>query len=95
MKHEKRKYTKAPRDVGKALESGPEVPWSEIQQMLELPSPDELAASLRTRKTSISLTEYSIERFKEIAEREQVPYQQLIREVVHRYAQHYRDTDAV
>jgi len=94
MKGEKHRYSKAPEDVGKAIESGREVPWSEIQRMLEVPAPHELAAGLRTKKTSISLTEFSIVRFKEIAEKEHVPYQHLIREVVHWYAQHYLGSDA-
>ncbi|RME31134.1 MAG: hypothetical protein D6800_01070 [Candidatus Zixiibacteriota bacterium] len=91
MNKDEQEYTAAPNDVARALAEGKEIPWSKIERMLEMPTPNELAAGLRTKKTSISLTELTIEKFKDAAKKENVPYQQLIREVLHWYAQNYLD----
>ena len=89
MKKGKQTYSNAPKDAALALAEGKEIPWAHIEKMLDMPTPDILATGLRTKKTSISLTELTIDRFKDAAKREQVPYQQLIREVLHWYAQNY------
>ena len=94
MSHDNEEYTDAPEGVAEAIAQGRVVPWGEIEKMVEAPTASELAAALRTRKTSISLTEFSIEKFKEAAEKEGVSYQQLIREVLHWYAQNQLDSDA-
>ena len=88
-----RKYTSAPKDVSVALTEGEVVSWDKIEQMIEMPTVSNLASGLRTKKTSISLTEFSINKFKDAAEQEHVPYQQLIREVLQWYAQHYLGSD--
>ena len=92
-KRNERKYTNAPRGVGAAIAAGKLVPWEKIEHLMEMPAISDLASGLRTRKTSISLTEYTIDKFKDAAEREEVPYQQLIREVLQWYAQHYLNSE--
>ncbi len=89
MKKDKMVYSDAPQNVATAIEEGAEVSWKKIEQMLEMPTTQQLAKGIRTRKTSISLTELTIDKFKQVAQEENVSYQQLIREVLHWYALNY------
>lgn len=74
------------------LQRGRMVPWSKIEQEIEMPNPAQLAAGLRTKKTSIGLTEYALEKFNHAGATENVPYQQLMREVLDWYARKYLDS---
>jgi predicted DNA binding CopG/RHH family protein len=54
-----------------------------------LPPPELLIPKEETRKITITLSQKSIDFFKEVAERTNVPYQQMIRKVLDQYSNHY------
>jgi predicted DNA binding CopG/RHH family protein len=55
-----------------------------------LPSPDQLVLKEDNVKVTLSLKKSSITFFKEQAKTQKTSYQKMIREVVDRYASHYR-----
>jgi hypothetical protein len=55
-----------------------------------LPPPERLLVKPKPVKITITLNQDSIDFFKEIAQKEHVPYQQLIRALLDQYASHYR-----
>jgi hypothetical protein len=55
-----------------------------------LPPPDQLVLREENVKVTISLKKSSITFFKEEARKQKTSYQKMIREVVDRYASHYR-----
>ncbi len=55
-----------------------------------LPPPDQLALKEENVKVTISLKKSSIAFFKEQARKNKTSYQKMIREVVDRYASHYK-----
>jgi predicted DNA binding CopG/RHH family protein len=55
-----------------------------------LPPPDQLVLREENVKVTISLKKSSIAFFKEEARKQKTSYQKMIREVVDRYASHYR-----
>jgi hypothetical protein len=54
-----------------------------------LPPPDKLLVKSKLIKITITLNQDSVDFFKEIAHKEHVPYQKLIRALLDRYASHY------
>jgi hypothetical protein len=57
-----------------------------------LPPPDQLVLKEENVKVTIALKKASIEFFKEEAKKHKVSYQKMMREVIDRYAAHYRKT---
>jgi predicted DNA binding CopG/RHH family protein len=57
-----------------------------------LPNPEELVRPTRTKKITISLTESSIDFFKNQAEKHHTKYQRMIRNLVEKYAKKYSST---
>lgn len=55
-----------------------------------LPPPEKLLVKPKPIKITITLSQDSVEFFKEIAQKEHVSYQQLIRALLDQYASHYR-----
>ena len=55
-----------------------------------LPPPEKLLIRHKPVKVTITLSQDSIDFFKEIAHKEHVPYQKLIRALLDRYASQYR-----
>ena len=55
-----------------------------------LPPPEELVLRDETVKVTISLTQKSVDFFKEAAEEQGVPYQTMIRKVLDLYSQRYQ-----
>ena len=55
-----------------------------------LPSPENLLVKSKPIKITITLNEESVNFFKQIAHKEHVPYQKLIRALLDKYASHYR-----
>ena len=76
-KHKTIKYTNEP--IGKV----------EIMRDF-LPSPDNLVMKEDMVKVTLSLTKDSLEFFKEEAEAHHTQYQKMIRNLLNRYALHYR-----
>ncbi len=76
------KYTDAPDDIEDALMNA---------TVMEdfLPPPEQLIAKEETRKITISLSKRSVDFFKGAAEKNHIPYQQLIRKVLDNYTEHY------
>ncbi len=65
-------------------------PIEDVQIVADfLPGPDELAFRDETVKVTIALSKKSIDFFKEQAEKNQVPYQKMIRRLLDEYAAHY------
>jgi len=56
-----------------------------------LPPPEKLLIKPKPVKITITLSQNSIDFFKEIAQKEHVPYQQLIRALLDQYASHYSE----
>lgn len=81
-------YSAAPREIEAAMGAGAPVAWSQIQKQMELQDGRQLASAIRSKRIAINLTERSLARFRAVAEKEKVPYQQLVREAVDYYAQH-------
>jgi predicted DNA binding CopG/RHH family protein len=59
-----------------------------------LPSPEEIAMSFKKQKVTILLDQRSVEFFKTQAQRAGAKYQQLMREVLRRYAAHHHSRKA-
>lgn len=78
--------TKAPKRLGKAIESAQVV--SDF-----LPPPSELVAHEDTVKVTISLSRSSVDFFKREARASRVPYQAMVREVVDIYAKRWSRGD--
>ena len=55
----------------------------------DLPSPEELAESFRTKKITIDVEEVTLDFFRKRAERSKSKYQRLMREVLKEYAKKY------
>lgn len=55
-----------------------------------LPPPDKLLLKPRPVKITLTLSQDSVDFFKEIAQKEHVSYQNLIRALLDQYASHYR-----
>ena len=55
-----------------------------------LPRPEKLLLKPKPVKITITLNQDSIDFFKEIAHKEHVPYQRLIRALLDQYASHYK-----
>ena len=55
-----------------------------------LPPPENLLVKSRPVKVTITLSQDSVDFFKQIAHKEHVPYQKLIRALLDRYASQYR-----
>jgi hypothetical protein len=81
-------YSAAPKDVEAAMGAGKPVAWTQIQKQMELQDGHHLAGAIRSKRIAINLTERSLARFRAVAAKEKVPYQQLVREAVDYYAQH-------
>lgn len=79
--------TKAPKRLGKAIETGEIVPDF-------LPPPSELVAHEDTVKVTISLSRSSVDFFKREARVSHVPYQAMVREVVDIYARRWSRGDS-
>ena len=56
-----------------------------------LPPPDKLLIKHKPVKITITLSQDSIDFFKEIAHKEHIPYQKLIRALLDRYASYYTE----
>jgi predicted DNA binding CopG/RHH family protein len=54
-----------------------------------LPPPEKLLVKPKPVKITITLNQDSVDFFKEIAQKEHVPYQQLIRALLDQYVSHY------
>ncbi len=57
-----------------------------------LPPPELLIPKEETKKVTISLSTKSIKFFKNVSEKTDIPYQQLIRKVLDSYADHHTKT---
>lgn len=57
-----------------------------------LPPPEVLARGMKRTKITISLSSDSIDFFKEEAEKHNVQYQRMIRQVLDEYVQHHRQS---
>jgi predicted DNA binding CopG/RHH family protein len=68
-------------------------PMSKIRVIDDfLPPPDRIVLKEENVKVTIALKKASIEFFKEEAKKHKVSYQKMMREVIDRYAAHYRKT---
>lgn len=56
-----------------------------------LPKPSELVLKEETVKVTLSLTKDSLDFFKKEAQSHHIAYQKLIRALIDRYAEHYRE----
>jgi predicted DNA binding CopG/RHH family protein len=75
-------YTDAPEEIQDAILQG------EVVEDF-LPPPQQLIAKEETRKITIALSKRSVDFFKDAAEKNHIPYQQLIRKVLDNYTEHY------
>jgi predicted DNA binding CopG/RHH family protein len=55
-----------------------------------LPPPEKLLTKPKPVKITITLNQDSVDFFKEIAQKEHIPYQKLIRALLDQYASHYK-----
>jgi predicted DNA binding CopG/RHH family protein len=68
-----------------------EEPMGELKIIKDfLPSPDQLVLKEENVKVTISLKKSSVAFFKEQAKKYNISYQKMIREVVDRYASHWK-----
>lgn len=56
-----------------------------------LPKPEELVLRENTVKVTLNLSQSSVKFFKELAEKEGLQYQKLIRNLLDKYASHYSE----
>lgn len=77
MKHKRKKVSRDPVGRVKIIEDF-------------LPRPEKLLLKPKPVKITITLNQDSIDFFKEIAHKEHVPYQRLIRALLDQYASHYK-----
>ena len=75
-------YKSAPEDINEAL-------ISSIQVEDFLPPPELLIPKEETKKITITLSKRSIDFFKEVSRKTDIPYQQMIRKVLDTYTEHY------
>ncbi|MBN2863735.1 MAG: hypothetical protein JXN62_11260 [Bacteroidales bacterium] len=75
-------YTDAPEEFQAALIQG-----DVVEDFL--PPPEKLIAKEETRKITIALSKRSVDFFKDAADKNHIPYQQLIRKVLDNYTEHY------
>lgn len=75
-------YTDAPVEVQNTILQG------EVVEDF-LPPPEQLITKEETRKITITLSKRSVDFFKDAAEKNHIPYQQLIRKVLDNYTEHY------
>ena len=75
-------YKSAPEDINEAL-------ISSIQVEDFLPPPELLIPKEETKKITITLSKRSIDFFKEVSRKTDIPYQQMIRKVLDIYTEHY------
>ena len=54
-----------------------------------LPPPEKLIIKEKTKKVTIALSEKSIDFFKKVSKKNNVPYQQIIRKILDNYTDHY------
>lgn len=68
--------------------------WGEIDQLVQvkdfLPKPEDLVAKTKLRKVTLSLSEESIDFFKEKAEQYKTSYQPMIRNLLDEYTRRIR-----
>jgi predicted DNA binding CopG/RHH family protein len=57
----------------------------------DLPAPDQLVLKEETVKVTLALGKDSVRFFKRQAKRQKVPYQRMIKNLVDRYAESYRE----
>ena len=78
----KKKYENAPEEIRESLSTS---------QVIKdfLPPPEELIVKEKTKKITIALSEKSIDFFKTVSKKNNVPYQQIIRKVLDNYTEHY------
>ena len=81
----KTKYETAPQGIGSAILSS--LPVKDI-----LPPPEELVKKEESVKITIALSKKSVEFFRNIAAREGVPYQSMIKSLIDRYVSYYHDS---
>ena len=68
----------------------PDRPYGKITFIKDdLPSPEELAESFKTKKITIDVEEVTLDFFRKRAERTRSKYQRLMREVLKEYAKKY------
>ena len=77
------KYEKAPKGISEAILSS-----KKIEDIL--PPPDKLVRKEDTVKVTISLSKKSVNFFKEIAKKEGIPYQSMIKSLIDKYATYYK-----
>ena len=80
----KTEYRDAPKSVSEAINAAEAVDDF-------LPPPEELVLRDDTIKVTISLTQNSIDFFKESAKKQGVPYQTMIRKILDLYARRYQE----
>ena len=69
----------------------PDMPQGKLIRVKDfLPPPDQLVFTKDTEKITIALTRSTIIYFKNLAKSHRTKYQKMIREVLDRYASHYR-----
>ena len=71
-------------------EFAPKGKWVRVPDFL--PPPEKLFAPDGTAKVTLILTKESIDRFKKYARKNNKKYQKMMREVLDRYAEHFKDT---
>jgi len=76
------KYENAPEEISESLSTS-----KVINDFL--PPPEELIIKEKTKKVTIALSEKSIDFFKKVSKKNNVPYQQIIRKVLDNYSEHY------
>ena len=81
----KTRYSNAPKDISEAI-----LKSTKIKDFL--PPPEKLVPREKNVKITISLSEHSIDFFKEEAKRLGVPYQTMIKKVLDAYSDYYEKT---
>jgi len=77
------KYEKAPLHIAQAI--------SEAEIIKDfLPPPDKLILKEKTQRITINLSEKSLRFFKETAKQYKVSYQQMIKELLDKYTDHFK-----
>jgi predicted DNA binding CopG/RHH family protein len=77
------KYEKAPANIAQAI--------SEAKIIEDfLPPPDKLILKEKTQRVTINLSEKSLRFFKETAKQYRVSYQQMIKELLDKYTDHFK-----
>ena len=79
------KYSDSPKDISNAILTS-----TKIKDFL--PPPEKLIPKVKNIKITISLSEHSIDFFKEEAKKLGVPYQTMIKKVLDAYSDYYEKT---